>query len=63
MALSGVNQLYAFLGVFLFSGLILFLPTRGDFDRPDELEAEAYEPRSDPASRVIPKGPDAPGAG
>ena len=44
MLLSGVTQLYAFLGVFVAFGLILFLPTRGDFDRPDELEAEAYEP-------------------
>ena len=44
MLLSGVTQLYAFLGVFVVFGLVLFLPTRGDFDRPDELEAEAYEP-------------------
>ena len=35
------TQLYAFLGVFVAFGLVLFLPTRGDFDRPDELEAEA----------------------
>jgi hypothetical protein len=44
LLLSGVTQLYAFLGVFVAFGLILFIPTRGDFDRPDELEAEAYEP-------------------
>ncbi len=44
LLLSGVTQLYAFLGVFVAFGLVLFLPTRGDFDRPDELEAEAYEP-------------------
>ena len=43
LLLSGVSQLYAFLGIFVAFGLILFLPTRGDFDRPDELEAEAYE--------------------
>ena len=43
MLLSGVTQLYAFLGIFVAFGLILFLPTRGDFDRPDELEAEAYK--------------------
>ena len=43
LLLSGVDQLYAFLGVFIAFGLVLFLPTRGDFDRPDELEAEAYE--------------------
>ena len=46
LLLSGVTQLYAFLGVFVAFGLILFLPTRGDFDRPDELEAEAYEPQA-----------------
>jgi len=44
MLLSGITQLYAFLGVFVAFGLVLFLPTRGGFDRPDELEAEAYEP-------------------
>ena len=49
MLLSGVTQLYAFLGIFVAFGLVLFLPTRGDFDRPDELEAEAYEP--DPRSK------------
>jgi hypothetical protein len=43
-----VSQLYAFLGVFIASGLVLFLPTRGDFGRPDELEAESYEPDSTP---------------
>ena len=43
LLLSGVNQLYAFLGVFVAFGLVLFLPTRGGFRRPDELEAEAYE--------------------
>ena len=48
MLLSGVTQLYAFLGIFVAFGLVLFLPTRGDFDRPDELEAEAYEPGPPP---------------
>jgi UDP-GlcNAc:undecaprenyl-phosphate GlcNAc-1-phosphate transferase len=43
MLLSGVTQLYAFLGIFVAFGLVLFLPTRGDFDRPEELEADAYE--------------------
>jgi UDP-GlcNAc:undecaprenyl-phosphate/decaprenyl-phosphate GlcNAc-1-phosphate transferase len=43
LLLSGATQLYAFVGVFVAFGLILFVPTRGDFDRPDELEAEAYE--------------------
>jgi UDP-GlcNAc:undecaprenyl-phosphate GlcNAc-1-phosphate transferase len=44
MLLSEVTQLYAFLGVFIVSGLVLFGPTRGAFRRPEELEAEAYEP-------------------
>jgi hypothetical protein len=53
LLLTGATQLYAFVGVFITSGLVLFLPTRGDFGRPDELEAEAYEP--EPASS---DGPD-----
>jgi UDP-GlcNAc:undecaprenyl-phosphate GlcNAc-1-phosphate transferase len=44
MLLSEVTQLYAFLGVFVVSGLVLFGPIRGAFRRPEELEAEAYEP-------------------
>jgi UDP-GlcNAc:undecaprenyl-phosphate GlcNAc-1-phosphate transferase len=44
LILTGASQLYAFMGVFIASGLVLFLPTRGDFGRPDELEAESYEP-------------------
>jgi UDP-GlcNAc:undecaprenyl-phosphate GlcNAc-1-phosphate transferase len=47
LILTGASQLYAFLGVFIASGLVLFLPTRGDFGRPDELEAESYEPDRD----------------
>jgi UDP-GlcNAc:undecaprenyl-phosphate GlcNAc-1-phosphate transferase len=43
MVLSEVSQLYAFLGIFVVSGLVLFGPTRGAFRRPEELEAEAYE--------------------
>jgi UDP-GlcNAc:undecaprenyl-phosphate GlcNAc-1-phosphate transferase len=43
MLVSEVTQLYAFLGVFIVSGLILFAPTRGAFRRPEELEAAAYE--------------------
>jgi UDP-GlcNAc:undecaprenyl-phosphate GlcNAc-1-phosphate transferase len=43
LLLSEVTQLYAFLGVFLVSGLVLFGPTRGAFRRPEELEAESYE--------------------
>jgi UDP-GlcNAc:undecaprenyl-phosphate GlcNAc-1-phosphate transferase len=38
-----VTQLYAFLGVFIVAGLILFAPTRGTFGRPDELDAPSYE--------------------
>jgi len=44
LVLSGVDQLYAFLGIFLIFGLILFIPTRGALGRPEELEADAYEP-------------------
>jgi UDP-GlcNAc:undecaprenyl-phosphate GlcNAc-1-phosphate transferase len=40
-----VTQAYAFISVFIVSGLILFGPTRGAFDRPEELEAESYETR------------------
>ena len=43
MLLTGLTQFYAFLGVFIVSGLILFAPTRGAFDRPEELDAAAYE--------------------
>ncbi len=43
LLLSGVTQLYAFLGIFVAFGLVLFLPTRGGLGRPDELEAETYE--------------------
>jgi UDP-GlcNAc:undecaprenyl-phosphate GlcNAc-1-phosphate transferase len=48
MLLSGVTQIYAFLGIFVAFGVVLFLPTRGDFDRPDELEPEAYEANARP---------------
>jgi UDP-GlcNAc:undecaprenyl-phosphate GlcNAc-1-phosphate transferase len=63
LILTGVSQLYAFIAVFIASGLVLFLPTRGDFDRPDGLEAEAYEPNHEPgesSERVvgIPVRPD-----
>jgi UDP-GlcNAc:undecaprenyl-phosphate GlcNAc-1-phosphate transferase len=44
LALSGVDQLYAFLGVFIASGVVLFIPTRGALRRPEELEADSYEP-------------------
>ena len=43
LVLSGATQLYAFLGVFIASGLVLFVPTRWSL-RPVELEAETYEP-------------------
>ena len=44
LVLSGVDQLYAFLAIFLAFGLVLFIPTRGVIGRPEELEAETYEP-------------------
>jgi len=50
MLLTGLTQLYAFLGVFIVSGLILFAPTRGAFDRPEELDASSYE-MSEPVDR------------
>ncbi len=56
LVLTGATQLYAFLGVFVASGLVLFLPTRGGFNRPDELEAEAYEPEHPPAPAPAPTG-------
>jgi UDP-GlcNAc:undecaprenyl-phosphate/decaprenyl-phosphate GlcNAc-1-phosphate transferase len=40
MLLSGVNQLYAFLGVFVAFGLVLFVPTRGRFLQ--DLRAHSY---------------------
>ena len=52
LLLSGVTQIYAFVGVFVAFGLVLFVPTRGDFDRPDELEAEAYETITPPKVRI-----------
>jgi UDP-GlcNAc:undecaprenyl-phosphate GlcNAc-1-phosphate transferase len=42
LLLSGINQLYAFAGVFVVFGLVLFVPTRGSL-RVEELEAEAYD--------------------
>ena len=43
MLFSEVTQAYAFLGVFVVSGLVLFVPTRGAFRRPEELEAASYD--------------------
>jgi UDP-GlcNAc:undecaprenyl-phosphate GlcNAc-1-phosphate transferase len=42
LLLSGIDQLYAFLGIFVLFGLALFVPTRGEL-RVKELEAAAYE--------------------
>ena len=39
-----VTQAYAFISLFIIAGLILFGPTRGAFDRPEELEADSYDP-------------------
>jgi UDP-GlcNAc:undecaprenyl-phosphate GlcNAc-1-phosphate transferase len=58
LLLTGATQLYAFMGVFIASGLVLFLPTRGDFGRPDELEAEAYEPEPAASDGPEPAGLD-----
>jgi UDP-GlcNAc:undecaprenyl-phosphate/decaprenyl-phosphate GlcNAc-1-phosphate transferase len=43
LLVSKVTQAYAFISVFILSGLILFGPTRGTFARADELEADSYE--------------------
>ncbi len=56
LLLSGVSQLYAFLGVFMAFGLVLFVPTRGALRRPEELEADAYDPDPDASDM----GTDAP---
>jgi UDP-GlcNAc:undecaprenyl-phosphate GlcNAc-1-phosphate transferase len=59
--LSGVTQLYAFMGVFLAFGLVLFVPTRGALRRPEELEADSYddEPGTTDDDRP-PEGPTPP---
>jgi len=57
LALSGVTQLYAFVGVFLAFGLVLFIPTRGALRRPEELEATTYE---DDPPRPVPDDPPQP---
>ena len=41
-----VTQAYAFISVFILAGWSCSVPTRGAFDRPEELEAESYD---DPA--------------
>ena len=43
LVVQEVTQAYAFISLFILAGLILFGPTRGAFDRPDELEADAYD--------------------
>ena len=55
LALTGVDQLYAFLGVFLAFGLVLFIPTRGALKRPEELDAESYD-EPDPPAPTAPIG-------
>ena len=66
-----VTQAYAFISMFIVAGLLLFGPTRGAFDRPEELEAESYETAgrdgrtSASARRARPQtcGPDQRGSG
>jgi UDP-GlcNAc:undecaprenyl-phosphate GlcNAc-1-phosphate transferase len=43
LVVQEVTQAYAFISLFILAGLILFGPTRGAFDRPDELDAHAYD--------------------
>ena len=47
LLVQGATQAYAFISIFILAGLLLFGPTRGAFDRPEELEAESYEPDDD----------------
>jgi UDP-GlcNAc:undecaprenyl-phosphate/decaprenyl-phosphate GlcNAc-1-phosphate transferase len=54
---SETNKAYAFLSIFIIAGLILFGPTRGAFDRPEELEAESYENGHDPGTAAIAEVP------
>lgn len=56
-----VTQAYAFISLFIVAGLILFGPTRGAFDRPEELEAESYD--AGPAAAAAPTNGAGPGAG
>ena len=67
LALSGVTQLYAFVGVFLAFGLVLFIPTRGALRRPEELEATTYDdgprrPAADDPPRPVADEPPRPTA-
>jgi UDP-GlcNAc:undecaprenyl-phosphate GlcNAc-1-phosphate transferase len=58
-----VTQAYAFISLFILAGLVLFGPTRGAFDRPEELEAESYDnggARDDRSGEVEPGGPSTP---
>jgi UDP-GlcNAc:undecaprenyl-phosphate/decaprenyl-phosphate GlcNAc-1-phosphate transferase len=43
LLVQDVTQAYAFISLFILAGLVLFGPTRGAFDRPEELEAESYD--------------------
>jgi UDP-GlcNAc:undecaprenyl-phosphate/decaprenyl-phosphate GlcNAc-1-phosphate transferase len=43
LVVQEVTQAYAFISLFILAGLILFVPTRGAFERPEELEAETYD--------------------
>ena len=60
LLVSEVTQAYAFLSIFIVAGLILFGPTRGAFDRPEELEADSYENRGptdeQPVSAAVASG-------
>jgi UDP-GlcNAc:undecaprenyl-phosphate/decaprenyl-phosphate GlcNAc-1-phosphate transferase len=57
LLVSEVTQAYAFISVFIVSGLILFGPTRGAFRRPEELEAESYDRPDRPAAETDDRPP------
>ena len=56
--LSGSGQLYAFMGLAVVFGLVLFLVTRNE--TADALEADTYD--EEPAHRSLSDGPDGSGA-
>ena len=59
MLFSEITQAYAFLGIFVVSGLVLFAPTRGAFGRPEELDAGSYENGSNDAGEIYGVEPQA----
>ena len=63
LVLSGVDQLYAFAGVFLAFGLVLFIPTRGSLRPPRGARGRhlraGRRPTAEPIDRLVQEGPGA----